>query len=142
MGQVVEAAEERGVTPAFEPEPGMLVETVGDFYRLQDQVPGLRLALDTGHCLVTEERTPQAAVRECESDLGTVAIEDMKRGIHEHLFFGEGDMDIPAILDALEEVGFGRLVCVELSRASPTAHETVPDALDYLRSAERVSPDA
>ncbi|MCS3665473.1 sugar phosphate isomerase/epimerase [Salinibacter ruber] len=142
VGQVVEAAEERGVTPAFEPEPGMLVETVGDFYRLQDQVSGLRLALDTGHCLVTEERAPQAAVRECESDLGTVAIEDMKRGIHEHLFFGEGDMDIPAILDALEEVGFGRLVCVELSRASPTAHETVPDALDYLRSAERVSPDA
>ena len=137
VGEVVEAAEERDVTAAFEPEPGMLVETVDDFYRLQDQIPSLQLALDTGHCVVTGEREPQAAVRECESDLGTVAIEDMKRGVHEHLFFGEGDMDIPAILGALDDVGFDRLVCVELSRASPTAHETVPDAIDYLESAEQ-----
>jgi len=137
VGEVVEAAEERDVTAAFEPEPGMLVETVDDFYRLQDQIPSLQLALDTGHCVVTGEREPQAAVRECESDLGTVAIEDMKRGVHEHLFFGEGDMDIPAILGALGDVGFDRLVCVELSRASPTAHETVPSAIDYLESAEQ-----
>jgi len=137
VGEVVEAAEERDVTAAFEPEPGMLVETVDDFYRLQDQIPSLQLALDTGHCVVTGEREPQAAVRECESDLGTVAIEDMKRGVHEHLFFGEGDMDIPAILGALGDVGFDRLVCVELSRASPIAHETVPDAIDYLETAEQ-----
>jgi sugar phosphate isomerase/epimerase len=137
VGEVVEAAEERDVTAAFEPEPGMLVETVDDFYRLQDQIPSLQLALDTGHCVVTGEREPQAAVRECGSDLGTVAIEDMKRGVHEHLFFGEGDMDIPAILGALGDVGFDRLVCVELSRASPTAHETVPDAIDYLETAEQ-----
>jgi sugar phosphate isomerase/epimerase len=137
VGEVVEAAEERDVTAAFEPEPGMLVETVDDFYRLQDQIPGLQLALDTGHCVVTEEREPQAAVRACASDLGTVAIEDMKRGVHEHLFFGEGDMDIRAILGALDDVGFDRLVCVELSRASPTAHETVPNAINYLKSAER-----
>ena len=137
VSEVVEAAEERDVTAAFEPEPGMLVETVDDFYRLQDQIPGLQLALDTGHCVVTGEREPQAAVRACASDLGTVAIEDMKRGVHEHLFFGEGDMDIRAILGALDDVGFDRLVCVELSRASPTAHETVPNAINYLKSAER-----
>ena len=137
VGEVVEAAEERDVTAAFEPEPGMLVETVDDFYRLQDQIPGLQLALDTGHCVVTGEREPQAAVRACASHLGTVAIEDMKRGVHEHLFFGEGDMDIRAILSALDDVGFDRLVCVELSRASPTAHETVPNAINYLKSAEQ-----
>lgn len=137
VAQVVEAAQSRGVTPALEPEPGMLVETVDDFYRLQEHVPGLRLALDTGHCLVTGERDPADAVRTCAGDLGTVAIEDMKRGVHEHLPFGTGDMNIPAILQALHDAFFTRLVCVELSRASPTAHTTIPSSLAYLKEAEQ-----
>lgn len=136
VAQVVDAAAERGVPASLEPEPGMLVETVDDFRRLQNQIPGLRLALDTGHCLVTEEREPEAAVQEFATDLGTVAIEDMKRGIHHHLFFGEGDMDIPAVLQALQDASYSGLVCVELSRASPTAHTTIPQALRYLREAE------
>ena len=136
VAEVVEAADERGVPASFEPEPGMLVETVDDFRRLQQQVPDLRLALDTGHCLVTEERAPEDAVDEFGPDLGTVAIEDMERGVHHHLFFGEGDMDVPAVLQALRKAPFTGLVCVELSRASPTAHETIPRALDHLRRAE------
>lgn len=136
VAKVVEAAAERGVPASLEPEPGMLVETVDDFRRLQDQIPDLRLALDTGHCLVTQEREPEAAVLEFASDLGTVAIEDMKRGVHHHLFFGEGDMDIAAVLRALQEASYTGLVCVELSRASPTAHTTIPRALRYLRDAE------
>ncbi len=31
-----------------------------------------------------------------------MTIEDMRRGEHVHLPFGEGDMDVPALLDALE----------------------------------------
>ena len=136
VAQVVEAATERDVPASFEPEPGMLVETVDDFKELQRHVPDLRLALDTGHCLVTQDRTPEEAVRSFAEDLGTVAIEDMERGVHHHLFFGEGDMDIPAVLQALGEIEYSSLVCVELSRASPTAHATIPRALDHLREAE------
>ncbi len=55
---------------------------------------------------------------EFASRLGTVAIEDMKRGVHVHLPFGEGDMDVPGVLAALQAVGFPKLVCVELSRES------------------------
>ena len=47
-----------GVVAALEPEPGMLVETLDDWAALQAQSPGLRLALDIGHCLVTGERDP------------------------------------------------------------------------------------
>ena len=68
-------------------------------------------------------------------DLGTVAIEDMKRGVHVHLPFGEGDMDVPAILKALQDIGYDRLVCVELSRDSHRADVMVPAALAYLRQA-------
>ena len=131
--EVVAHAEARGVTAALEPEPGMLIETVDDFSRLAAGIPGLTLALDTGHLIVTGEREPAAAVREFASTLGTVAIEDMARGVHVHLPFGEGDMDVPGVLAALEEVGFSRLVCVELSRESHRADQMIPASLKYLR---------
>jgi ribosomal protein S12 methylthiotransferase accessory factor len=68
-----------------------------------------------------------------------VAVEDMRRGVHEHLPFGEGDMDTGAVLGALAEVGYGRLVTVELSRDSHRAHDMVPRALAYLKTAERAA---
>ena len=131
--QVVQVAQAMGVTAALEPEPGMLVETVDDWRALG--VPGLTLALDTGHCLVTGEREPAAAVAEFAAVLGTVTIEDMKRGAHVHLPFGEGDMDVPGVLRALQAVGFGKLVCVELSRESHRADVMIPAALAALRAA-------
>lgn len=135
--QVEAAARERGVIASLEPEPGMLVETVDDYLRVQAAVPGLRLALDTGHLLVTGEREPAAAVHEFAPQLGTVTLEDMRRGVHEHLPFGEGDMDVPAVLQALHDIRFAGLVCVELSRESPRAHLMIPQALAYLHQAER-----
>ena len=133
VARVLEHAEKRGVAAALEPEPGMLVETLDDWIGLSRDLPTLTLALDLGHCLVTGEREPPAAVHEFAPNLGTVAIEDMRRGDHTHLPFGEGDMDIPACLDALEAVGFPGLVCVELSRESHRADTMVPRSLDWLR---------
>ena len=132
--EVVRRAEAMGVVAALEPEPGMLIETLDDWKQLG--VPGLRLALDTGHCLVTGERDPAAAVREFAAHLGTVTIEDMKRGTHVHLPFGEGDMDVAAVLRALTEVGFAKLICVELSRESHRADTMIPGAIAALRAAQ------
>ncbi len=129
--QVVRRAEQLGAIAALEPEPGMLIETADDWAALA--IPGLRLALDTGHCIVTNERDPADAVRHFAPHLGTVAIEDMKRGVHVHLPFGEGDMDIPGILRALDGIGFDKLVCVELSRESHRADTIIPSSLNYLR---------
>ncbi len=130
--QVAERAVQLGTVAALEPEPGMLVETADDWAALA--IPGLRLALDTGHCLVTGERDPAEAVRHFAGDLGTVSIEDMKRGVHVHLPFGEGDMDIPSILRALDGIGFDKLVCVELSRESHRADTIIPASLAWLKA--------
>ena len=137
LEQVLDYAEAVGVDASFEPEPGMLIETVADYDTLAARHPRLRLALDTGHCLVTEDIEPADAIRRYASRLGTVAIEDMRRGDHTHLPFGQGDMDMPAVLDALDEIGFTRLVCVELSRESPRAHAAIPESIDYLRTLAR-----
>ena len=125
-------AASRGVVVAFEPEPGMLIETAAEWETLV--VPGLKLALDTGHCLVTGDIDPAEAVRRYAAHLGTVSIEDMARGVHVHLPFGTGDMDVPAILDALEAVAFPGLVCVELSRESPSADKAIPGSIAWLRA--------
>ncbi len=133
VAAVLAYASERGVTAALEPEPGMLVETLDDWRSLLADCPGLRLALDLGHCLVTGERAPAAAVGEFAPHIGTVAIEDMRRGVHVHLPFGEGDMDIPACLQAIQAIGFTGLVCVELSRESHRADTMIPEALHWLQ---------
>ncbi len=124
-------AASRGIVAAFEPEPGMLIETVAEWEALA--VPGLKLALDTGHCLVTRDIDPAEAVRRYADHLGTVSIEDMARGVHVHLPFGTGDMDVPSVLGALEAIAFPGLVCVELSRESPTADKAIPGSIAWLR---------
>ena len=132
LAAVTAHAASRGVVAAFEPEPGMLIETTAEWEALA--VPGLRLALDTGHCIVTGDIDPADAVRRYADRLGTVSIEDMARGVHVHLPFGTGDMDVPAILDALEAVAFPGLVCVELSRESPSADKAIPGSIAWLRA--------
>ena len=138
LDQVLDAADGFGVPASLEPEPGMLVETVADYATLAERHPRLRLALDTGHCLVTQDVEPADAVRDYADRIGTVAIEDMARGDHTHLPFGTGDMDVAGVLGALKEVRFGGLICVELSRESPRAHQAIPESIAYLREAERV----
>jgi len=139
---VVAHAQRRGVVAAFEPEPGMLVQDCADWERLAEAVPGLRLALDTGHCIVTGDLEPDAAVLAHRDALGAVAVEDMPRGRHEHRAPGEGDMDLPAVLGALRRIGYRGLVCLELSRDAHRADVLVPQALTALREAERVGVSA
>jgi sugar phosphate isomerase/epimerase len=137
--EITEYAGSVGGEVSLEPEPGMLIQTPGDWMRLA-KTPGysgaLLLALDVGHCLVTGDCDPAEAVRECAGVLGTVSIEDMRAGRHEHLPFGQGDLDVAGVLRALLEIGYQRLVCVELSRESHRAHEAIPEAIAFLRTTE------
>ncbi len=129
---VLEHAEHRGVVAAMEPEPELLIETLDDFRAFSRAYPRLGLALDLGHVMVTGERVPQRAVAEFADRIATISLEDMHRGKHVHLAFGDGDMDIPACLDALEAIEYRRLVCVELSSDSHRADEMVPQARRWI----------
>ena len=132
---LVDSHGDRPYALSVEPEPGMLVEDCDDWARLHAEVPGTALALDTGHCVVSGAYEPQEAVRAFAPHLGTVAVEGMRRGVHDHLPLDEGDVDLPAVLAALTDVGYDRLVTLELSRDSHRAHESVPRSLAILRAA-------
>jgi len=116
-----------------------MVERVDDwdmFAARLGQPDGLGLTLDIGHCQCLETEPVEVCVRRSGDRLVHVQIEDMRRGVHEHLDFGDGEIDFPPVLTALAEIGYRGLVCVELSRHSHTAHTTVPRAIGFLRQAE------
>jgi sugar phosphate isomerase/epimerase len=129
----------RGVKLAFEPEPGMFIDTMPRFAELLDQVahPAFGLTLDLGHLHCQGEIPIADQVRRWRSLLWNVHIEDMRRGVHDHLMFGEGEIDFKPVLEALREVGYAGGVHVELSRHSHDAVNTARRALAFLRSLHR-----
>ncbi|MDA0184580.1 sugar phosphate isomerase/epimerase [Solirubrobacter phytolaccae] len=138
--RVLTHAEANGITLAFEPEPGMLVEQLSDYEELQRRLgspPALGLTLDIGHIVCLEPMSVTECVRRGAPTLAHVHIEDMRRGVHEHLMFGEGELDLDESLRVLSEIDYTGMVAVELSRHSHAAHETVPAAKSALRAAER-----
>ncbi|MEE1742136.1 sugar phosphate isomerase/epimerase family protein [Streptomyces sp. BE147] len=135
---VLEAAERAGVPLAVEPEPGHLLATLADFHHLRtllaDPDP-LGLTLDIGHCQCLEAASPVECVRESAPWLRHVQIEDMRRGVHEHLPFGDGEIDFPPVLAALAEADYRGLTVVELPRHSHAGPELARTSIDFLREA-------
>jgi len=134
---IAEHAAQEGVVAALEPEPGHIVATVDDFQLVRDTArqmtdAPLSLALDVGHVMVSGERAPHRAIKEFSGILAAVAVNDMKRGVHQHLPLGEGDMDVPAVLAALQDIEYEGLIAVKLPRDSFRADEMIPRSIDWL----------
>jgi sugar phosphate isomerase/epimerase len=135
---VLAAAEAAGVMLGFEPEPGMFIDTVDRYVVLRARLgdpAAFGLTLDVGHCQCLETDSVPSCVRRAGPYLANVQIEDMRRGAHEHLPFGEGEIDFPPVMAALGEVGYGGLISVELPRHSHAAPTIARDSIDFLRKA-------
>jgi sugar phosphate isomerase/epimerase len=119
---------------AFEPEPGMFVERMDQFARLTEELvhPRFGLTLDVGHLHCLQDGAPAERIRRFADHLFNVHIEDMRVGRHEHLMFGEGEIDFPPIFAALEEIGYTGSVNVELSRHSHDAVTAARKAFEFL----------
>ncbi|RSS99917.1 sugar phosphate isomerase/epimerase, partial [Streptomyces sp. WAC05374] len=136
---VLDAAATARVPLAVEPEPGHLLATLADFHHFRRLLgdPGphlLGLTLDIGHCQCLEPASPADCVRDAAPWLRHVQIEDMRRGVHEHLPFGDGEIDFPPVLDALAATGYQGLTVVELPRHSHAGPELARTSLAFLRS--------
>jgi L-ribulose-5-phosphate 3-epimerase len=136
---VLEHAHDRGVQLAFEPEPGMFLERPAGYLELRRRLgsagEALGLCLDVGHLLVTGDRPEAQVVRALAPHLVHVHLDDIADGRHEHLPFGRGDLDLPGVLAALLEVGYGGMAAVELSRDSHRGAQAAAEALAALRAA-------
>jgi len=130
-------AAERDVRIGFEPEPGMLVETAAGWCAVRDAVEhaSLGLTLDVGHCLATGEDAPERVIGTHAADLLVLQLDDHRAGVHDHLAFGEGDVDFERVAAAVRASGFAGPLEVELSRHSATAPATAAASLAFLRRA-------
>ncbi|HTT51571.1 MAG TPA: sugar phosphate isomerase/epimerase family protein [Streptosporangiaceae bacterium] len=138
--QLVAAADGAGIRLGFEPEPGMLVATLDDWFRLRDTLGApacFCLTLDIGHCRCVEPRAVPDCVRRAGPYLVNVQIDDMRRGVHEHLELGSGEVDFPGTLRALTATGYGGLAAVELPRHAHAAPVVAAESLAFLMAAER-----
>lgn len=125
----------RGAPLAFEPEPGMLIDDLAGYDRLRERLPGLLLTLDLGHVRCTETISIEEAIARYAARIANVHVEDIRGRTHEHLPFGEGEIDFPPVLRALAGTGYRGLVTVELSRSSHDAPEQARRAIAFLRGA-------
>ena len=132
--RLADYAADRGVTLAFEPEPGMLVDRLAGYRDLAAAVdrPNFRLTIDIGHLQCNENRAPDSLIRLYADELANVHLDDMRRGVHDHLFFGEGEVDLAAIFGAFREIGYTGPACVELSRHSHNAVVVATEARHIL----------
>ena len=133
--EILPIAEKLRVPLAFEPEPGMYIQTMADFRRLDQLIQSgwFQLTIDLGHLHCLGEQPIANYIREWGDRLINIHIEDMKPEIHEHLMFGEGTMDFPPIFQALKDINYPFALNVELSRDSHRADQVVPKSADFLR---------
>jgi len=134
LGPVLRHAEKAAMQLAFEPEPGMFIDTLDRFTRLDERIdhPLFQLTIDLGHVHCMKEGPIGPIVERWRNRVVNIHLEDMVEGTHEHLMFGEGTMDFPAIFAALGRIGYDRGIHVELSRDSHRAVDAVERSARFL----------
>lgn len=135
MQPVLDHAARFNVAIGFEPEPGMFIDTMAAYDRLVERLdaPHFRLTLDIGH-LHCQGETPLADyIGRYAAQIVNVHIEDMRRGVHEHLPFGEGEIDFVPVLDALSRAKYAGGLHVELSRHSHDGARYARESFHFLQ---------
>ncbi len=134
LRDVIAHAERHEMRLAFEPEPGMLIETMAQFERLHNSLdhPLFGLTLDIGHVHCLGDGDLLAHAGRWRDKLFNVHVEDMIRGTHEHLMFGEGEINFTEVIGILTAIDYAGPVHVELSRHSHDAPTVAADAFDFL----------
>ena len=132
--QVLDYAVPSGIRLAFEPEPGMLVQSFDDYRHLLSLVdgPGFGLTVDIGHVHCLEPRPISEYLIEWKDRIYTIHVEDMCRGVHDHLRFGEGTIDFPPVFKTLKAIDYQGSVNVELSRHSHMAPKVMQESFVFL----------
>jgi inosose dehydratase len=119
--RIEDAAGQRGVTATLHPHVGTLVERAGDVERVIDGC-AIPLCLDTGHLMIggtdparlaieATERVAHCHLKDVDRTVaekvasGELGYADgVRRGLYRPL--GQGDVDLPAVFEALEAGGY------------------------------------
>jgi sugar phosphate isomerase/epimerase len=132
---ILDHASARGVSLGFEPEPGMVIDTLARFGRLWKRLgrpPGLGLTVDTGHLECMGEWPLADVLAPWAGGIVNVHVDDMLACRHEHLPLGTADVDFEPIFDQLAKAGYRGGLHVELPRQSHRWLDTARDSARLL----------
>lgn len=132
---LADIAAKMNVRLAFEPEPGMFIDTMDKFAELHDKVnhPNFGLTLDVGHLVCLNELPISKHIHNWKHKLWNIHLDDMKPGVHDHLMFGEGEVDFNDVFTALKAINYQGMASVELSRHSYDAVNVARKSMEFLK---------
>jgi sugar phosphate isomerase/epimerase len=90
------------------------------------------LTVDVGHLVCQGEGPVRPHLAKWKDVLWNVHLDDMRRGVHDHLMFGEGEVDFADVFAGLKRAGYAGGVYVELSRHSFDAVNTARKSKAFL----------
>ncbi len=141
LGSVIKRATKRGVRLGFEPEPGMVIDTVSRWVMLRDRLGApecFGLTVDLGHLECLGEWPLAARLEPFAANIVNVHVDDMLACRHDHLPLGAGDVDFAALLPLLAAAGYDGGLHVELPRQSHRWLDTARESISFL--ARHLSP--
>ncbi len=96
-----------GVKLAIEYEPGFVIDSTDLLLQAIREIdsPVIGINCDIGHVFLCDA-DPMRAIEQSAPYILQCHVENMARGVHDHLVPWEGDMDLPAYIAKLREVGF------------------------------------
>ena len=135
--KVLPTARELGITLAVEPEPGLLLQTTGEYMAWKRTYfptePAVSMNFDVGHAFCVME-DPAEVARTLAGEYAHVHLEDIAASrVHSHLVPGEGAIDFVALFEALLEVKYKGWVTIELYPFMTDAAGVAEGAIAYLR---------
>ena len=133
--EISKQVENSGMKIAFEPEPGMFIDTMDKFEQLHKAILHSKfgLTLDIGHLECMNEMPLLPHLEKWSSVLWNIHLEDMRLGVHDHLPPGEGSIDFGKVFAGLNEIKYEGGVHWELSRHSHDAVETARKCRQFMQ---------
>jgi fructoselysine 3-epimerase len=136
MHRVLPLAKKLGVQLLIQPSPEMLIETSDHLLELLDELDFneyLRVTFDTVHLYCTGE-DPMHAWDKLKVHVGLVRLSDAAEDhSHVHVQLGEGVLDLPVILNKIQQSGYQGFVVIQPDGSEQRAEKIVYGAATYLQ---------
>ena len=136
--KVLPAAKKNNLILAIEPEPGLFIESSGEYLEFKKRFfknnPNVLMNCDIGHLFCVGD-DPADVIRKNPEQIAHVHVEDIgKNRVHQHLTPGKGVIDFASVFTALKDIEYGGWTTVELYPYETTAAGVAKLAYEHLRS--------
>ena len=130
----LDVAEQLGVGLLIEPEPDLLIERFDEYLEFVDRIDSPRVGLnfDVGHAYCVGE-DPQDWIAKMAPHTVHYHLEDIPPSrIHQHMVPGQGAIDFPATLRAIQQTGYDGWLTVELYPYGVAPDNATREAREFL----------